>query len=37
VPLAELRAWTARRESEGAAIDPKIWAGLWMAGVAEVK
>ena len=37
VPLAELRAWTARREAEGAAIDPKIWAGLWMAGVAEIK
>jgi ADP-ribose pyrophosphatase len=33
VPLAQLRAWTARREAEGAAIDPKIWAGLWMAGL----
>ena len=37
VPLARLREWTARRESEGAAIDPKIWAGLWMAGVAEIR
>jgi len=37
VPLAQLREWTAGRESEGAAIDPKIWAGLWMAGVAEIR
>ena len=37
VPLSELRAWTARRESEGAAIDPKIWAGLWMAGILELR
>jgi hypothetical protein len=37
VPLARLREWTAGRESEGAAIDPKIWAGLWMAGVAEIR
>jgi ADP-ribose pyrophosphatase len=33
VPLGQLRSWTARREAEGAAIDPKIWAGLWMAGL----
>jgi ADP-ribose pyrophosphatase len=37
VPLSELRDWTARREAEGAAIDPKIWAGLWMARVADLK
>jgi ADP-ribose pyrophosphatase len=37
VPLAELRAWTAEREREGAAIDPKIWSGLWMAGILEAK
>jgi ADP-ribose pyrophosphatase len=36
VPLAELRAWTARREAEGVSIDPKIWAGLWMAGIADI-
>jgi len=37
VPLGELREWTARREHEGAAIDPKIWSGLWMAGLLEVR
>jgi ADP-ribose pyrophosphatase len=37
VPLAALREWAASREREGAAIDPKIWAGLWMAGIADVR
>ncbi len=32
VPLAELRAWARRREAEGAVIDAKIWAGLYLAG-----
>ena len=32
VPVAELREWTRAREAEGAAIDPKIWAGLYLAG-----
>jgi len=32
VPIADLSAWTARREAEGAVIDPKIWAGLYLAG-----
>ena len=36
VPLSEIRAWTARREQEGAAIDPKIWAGLFMAGIVDI-
>jgi ADP-ribose pyrophosphatase len=31
VPVAELFAWTARREAEGVVIDPKIWAGLYLA------
>ena len=31
VPIAELPAWAAAREAEGAAIDPKIWAGLYLA------
>ena len=37
VPLDELRAWTTRREEEGAAIDPKIWAGLWMAELLDLR
>jgi ADP-ribose pyrophosphatase len=32
VPIAELPSWTRRREAEGAVIDPKIWAGLYLAG-----
>lgn len=30
VPIAELPAWAAARETEGAVIDPKIWAGLYL-------
>ena len=37
VPLDEMRVWTARREEEGAAIDPKIWAGLWMAELLDLR
>jgi ADP-ribose pyrophosphatase len=32
VPIAQLPAWARARESEGAAVDPKIWAGLCLAG-----
>jgi ADP-ribose pyrophosphatase len=32
VPIAELPDWARARESEGAVIDPKIWAGLYLAG-----
>ncbi len=32
VPIAGLPAWARERESEGAVIDPKIWAGLYLAG-----
>ena len=32
VPVAGLRAWARAREAEGAVIDPKIWAGLYLAG-----
>jgi len=32
VPIADLAAWARARESEGAVIDPKIWAGLYLAG-----
>jgi len=32
VPIAELPRWARDRESEGAVIDPKIWAGLYLAG-----
>jgi len=31
VPVAELGDWARRREIEGAVIDPKIWAGLYLA------
>jgi ADP-ribose pyrophosphatase len=33
VPIANLPAWARLRESEGAVIDPKIWAGLYLAGL----
>jgi ADP-ribose pyrophosphatase len=32
VPIAELPEWARARESDGAVIDPKIWAGLYLAG-----
>ena len=32
VAIAELSSWARRREAEGAVIDPKIWAGLYLAG-----
>jgi ADP-ribose pyrophosphatase len=32
VPIADLPGWARARESEGAVIDPKIWAGLYLAG-----
>jgi len=32
VPLAQLPAWARMREAAGAAVDPKIWAGLFLAG-----
>ena len=32
VPLVDLAAWARRREAEGAIIDTKIWAGLYLAG-----
>ena len=32
VPLDRLRAWAREREAEGAVVDPKIWAGLFLAG-----
>jgi ADP-ribose pyrophosphatase len=33
VPIGELPAWARKREGEGAVIDPKIWAGLYLAGL----
>jgi ADP-ribose pyrophosphatase len=33
VPIGQLRAWTREREAEGALVDPKIWAGLYLAGI----
>ncbi|HEY1435032.1 MAG TPA: NUDIX hydrolase [Thermoanaerobaculia bacterium] len=32
VPIARLPGWARQRESEGRVIDPKIWAGLYLAG-----
>jgi ADP-ribose pyrophosphatase len=34
VPLAGLAAWAREREAEGILIDPKVWAGLWLAAAA---
>ena len=34
VPLGELKAFLAANMAEGLAVDPKIHAGLWLAGVA---
>jgi ADP-ribose pyrophosphatase len=33
IPVADLPAWADRREAEGAVIDPKIWAGLYLEGI----
>jgi ADP-ribose pyrophosphatase len=33
VPLAMLREWAKKQESRGALVDPKIWAGLYLAGL----
>ena len=32
VSIAQLSLWARERENEGAVIDPKIWAGLYLAG-----
>ena len=33
VALTELRAWLVAKESEGCALDPKLYAGLFLAGL----
>jgi ADP-ribose pyrophosphatase len=33
VPIRGLRAWAQAREAEGKVIDPRIWAGLYLARV----
>ena len=33
VPVDRVRAWAREREAEGKIVDPKIWAGLFLAGV----
>jgi ADP-ribose pyrophosphatase len=33
VPLAELRAWLAEKQRAGRLVDPKIFAGLYLAGL----
>ncbi len=30
VPLAELRGWLAEKERQGAMVDPKLFAGLYL-------
>jgi ADP-ribose pyrophosphatase len=32
VPVSELRTWAREREAAGTVVDPKIWAGLYLAG-----
>ena len=32
VPIRALLAWTRAREGDGKVVDPKIWAGLYLAG-----
>jgi ADP-ribose pyrophosphatase len=32
VPIARLVSWAQAREVEGSLVDPKIWAGLYLAG-----
>ncbi len=32
VPVAQLPDWARGREAEGVVVDPKIWAGLYLAG-----
>ena len=32
VPIAGLPGWARAREADGAVVDPKIWAGLYLAG-----
>ena len=36
VPVARLRSWARARERAGSVVDPKIYAGLWLAGVRPV-
>jgi ADP-ribose pyrophosphatase len=33
VPLDEVAAWLRERDRAGQLVDPKVWAGLWFAGV----
>jgi ADP-ribose pyrophosphatase len=33
VPIADLPAWASQREAEGAVVDPKLWAGLYLASL----
>jgi ADP-ribose pyrophosphatase len=35
VALSRVLAWSRRREAQGALIDPKIWAGLYLSAAAE--
>lgn len=33
VPVVDLPAWARQREAEGILVDPKLWAGLYLAGL----
>ena len=37
VPIARLPAWARAREAEGVRVDPKIWAGLYLAELKEAE
>lgn len=37
VPVADLPAWARQREAEGALVDPKVWAGLYLAGLTATR
>jgi ADP-ribose pyrophosphatase len=37
VPLASLSTWAKERESEGRWVDPKVWAGVFLAGEARAR
>jgi ADP-ribose pyrophosphatase len=34
IPLADLRAWLAQKQQQGALVDPKLFAGLYLIGAA---
>jgi ADP-ribose pyrophosphatase len=37
IALASLSVWAKERESEGRWVDPKVWAGVFLAGEARAR